>query len=54
MQHVTLGTLVIMTENIDLKVGVTNGTIGIVTKLEFNLQYIVCSIYAALNPLRYM
>jgi len=54
MQHVALGTLVIMTENIDLKVGATNGTIGIVTKLEFNLQYNVCSIYVALNPLVYM
>ncbi len=54
MQHVALGTLVIMTENIDLKVGVTNGTIGIVTNLEFNLQYNVCSIYATLNPLGYM
>jgi hypothetical protein len=25
-------------ENIDLKVGVVNGTIGVVTKLEFDLE----------------
>jgi hypothetical protein len=38
MQHVALGTLVLLTENIDLKVGATNGTIGIITKLEFDLE----------------
>jgi hypothetical protein len=27
-----------MTENIDLKVGVANGTTGIVTKLEFDIE----------------
>jgi hypothetical protein len=36
LQHVALGALVMLTENIDLKVGVANGTIGIVTKLEFD------------------
>jgi hypothetical protein len=41
-------------ENIDLKVGVANGTIGIVTKLEFDLEHIVCSIFVALNPSRYV
>jgi ATP-dependent exoDNAse (exonuclease V) alpha subunit len=35
MQHVALGALLMLIENIDLKVGVANGTIGIVTKLEF-------------------
>jgi hypothetical protein len=54
MQHVALGTLVMLTKNIDLKVGVVNGTIGIVTKLEFDLEDNVCSIFVALNPSRYM
>jgi hypothetical protein len=54
MQYVALGTLVMLTENIDLKVGVANGTIGIVTKLEFDLEDNVCSISIALNPLGYM
>jgi hypothetical protein len=36
MHHVALKTLVVLIENIDLKVGVANGTIGIVTKLEFD------------------
>jgi ATP-dependent exoDNAse (exonuclease V) alpha subunit len=54
MQHVALGALVILIENIDLKVGVANGTIGIITKLEFDLKDNVCSISIALNPLGYM
>jgi len=54
MQHVVLGALVMLTENIDLKVGVVNGTIGIVTKLEFNSKDNVCSIFVAFNPLGYM
>jgi len=54
MQHVALGTLVMLIENIDLKVGATNGTTGIVTKLEFDLEYNVCSIFVALDPSRYM
>jgi hypothetical protein len=37
MQHVALGALVMLTKNIDLKVGATNGTTRIVTKLEFDL-----------------
>ncbi len=41
-------------ENIDLKVGVANGTIGIVTKLEFDLEDNVCSISIALNPSEYV
>jgi len=52
MQHVALGTLVMLTKNIDLKVGAANGTIGIVTKLEFDLENNVCSISIALNPLK--
>ncbi len=47
-------TLVMLTENIDLKVGVANGTTGIVTKLEFDLKDNVCSIYVAHNPSRYV
>jgi ATP-dependent exoDNAse (exonuclease V) alpha subunit len=43
-----------LTENIDLKVGVANGTIGIVTKLEFDLEDNVCSIFDRLNPSRYV
>jgi hypothetical protein len=43
-----------LTENIDLKVGVANGTTGIVTKLEFDLKDNVCSIYVAHNPSRYV
>jgi hypothetical protein len=54
MQHVALGALVMLTENIDLKVGVANGTIGIVTMLEFDLKDNVCSIFVALNPLGYV
>jgi hypothetical protein len=54
MQHVALGALVMLTENIDLKVGVANGTTRIVTKLEFDLENNVCSISVALNPLGYM
>ncbi len=52
MQHVALGALVMLTENIDLKVGVANGTTGIVTKLEFDLEDNVYSISVALNPSR--
>jgi hypothetical protein len=37
-------TLVMLIENIDLKVGVANGTTGIVTKLEFDLENNVCNI----------
>ncbi len=54
MQHVALGALVMLTENIDLKVGAANGTTGIVTKLEFDLKDNVCSISIALNPLGYV
>jgi ATP-dependent exoDNAse (exonuclease V) alpha subunit len=54
MQHVALGALVMFTKNIDLKVGSANGTIGIVTKLEFDLENNVYSIFVALNPLRYV
>ncbi len=36
MQHVALEALVMLIKNIDLKVGATNGTTGIVTKLEYN------------------
>ncbi len=50
MQHVALGTLVMLIENIDFKVGVANGTIGIITKLEFDLKYNVYSNFIALNP----
>jgi ATP-dependent exoDNAse (exonuclease V) alpha subunit len=54
MQHVALGALVMLTKNIDLKVGVANGTTGIVTKLEFDLEDNVCSISVALNPSRFV
>jgi ATP-dependent exoDNAse (exonuclease V) alpha subunit len=54
MQHVALGALVMLTENIDLKVGATNGTIGIITKLEFDLKDNVCNISVALNLLGYV
>jgi hypothetical protein len=54
MQHVALGALVMLTENIDLKVGAANGTTRIVTKLEFDLEDNVCSIFVAFNPLKYL
>ncbi len=54
MQDVALGALVMLIENIDLKVGVANGTIGIITKLDFDLEVNVCIISVALNPSRYM
>ncbi len=44
LQHVALGALVMLIENIDLKVGAANGTTGIVTKLEFDLEDNVYSI----------
>jgi hypothetical protein len=53
-QHVALGALVMLTENIDLQIGVANGTTRIVTKLEFDLEGNVCSISVALNPSRYV
>jgi len=49
MQHVVLGTLVMLIENINLKVGATNGTIGIRTKLEFNLKDKIYNIFVAFN-----
>jgi hypothetical protein len=54
MQHVILGTLVMLIENIDLKIGVANRTTGIVTKLEFDFKNNVCSIFVAFNPSRHM
>jgi len=54
MQHVALRALVMLTENIDLKVGAANETIGIITKLEFDLEDNVCSISVASNPLGYV
>jgi hypothetical protein len=48
MQQVALGALVMLTENIDVKIGVANGTIGMVTKLEFDLKDNVCNISIAL------
>jgi hypothetical protein len=54
MQHLALGALVMLIENIDLKIGATNGTTGIVTKLEFDLEDNVCSIFIAFNPSGYV
>jgi ATP-dependent exoDNAse (exonuclease V) alpha subunit len=54
IQHVALGALVMLTENVDLKVGAANGTTGILTKLEFDLEDNVCSISVALNPSKYV
>ncbi len=54
MQHVASGTLIMLTENIDLKVGATNGTTRVVMKLKFDLEDNVCSISVALNPSGYM
>jgi hypothetical protein len=55
MQHVALGALVMLTKNIDLKVGAANGINGIngiITKLEFDLENNVCSI--SVNPSGYV
>jgi len=54
MQHVALGALVMLTKNINLKVCAANGTSRIVTKLEFDLENNVCSIFIAFNPLGYV
>ncbi len=54
MQHVTLGALVMLTKNIDLKFVIANGTTILITKLEFDLEDNVCSISIALNPSRYV
>ncbi len=54
MQHVALRAFVMLIENIDLKVGAANGTTRIITKLEFDLENNVCSMFVALNPSRYV
>jgi ribose/xylose/arabinose/galactoside ABC-type transport system permease subunit len=54
MQHVALGALVMLTKNIDLKVGAVSGITRIVTKLEFDLEDNVCNIFVAFNPLGYV
>jgi hypothetical protein len=54
MQHVVLGTLIMLIENIDLKIGAANGTTRIITKLEFNFKNNVYNIFVASNPSRYM
>jgi hypothetical protein len=54
MQHVVLGTLVMLIENIDLKVRAANGTTGIITKLEFSLKDNVYNIFVAFNPSSHM
>jgi len=54
MQYIALGVMVMLIENIDLKVSVANGTIGIVTKLEFDLEDNFCTIFITLNPLGYV
>ncbi len=46
--------MVMLTKNIDLKVGAANGTTRIVTKLEFDLEDNVCSISVTFNPSEYM
>jgi len=50
MQHVALGTLVMLIENIDLKVGAVNGTIGTITKLEFDLKDNAYNNFITFNP----
>jgi hypothetical protein len=54
MQHIALRIVVMLTENTDLKVSVANGTIGIITKLEFDLEDNFCIIFITLNPLGYV
>jgi len=54
MQHLALGALDMLIENFDLKVGATHETTRIITKLKFDLNYNVCSIFVAFNPLRYV
>jgi hypothetical protein len=54
MQHVVLGTVVMLIENIDLKIGGANGTTGIITKLEFDLKYNVYNIFVTFNPSSHM
>jgi hypothetical protein len=54
MQHVALGALVMLTENIDLKIGAANVTTGIITKLEFDFEDNVCNVFVALNPSKYV
>ncbi len=43
-----------LTENTNLKVSVANGTVGIITKLEFDLEDNFCTIFITLNPLGYV
>jgi hypothetical protein len=54
MQHVVLGALVMLIGNIDFKVGATNGTTRIITKLEFDFKTNFYNIFVAFNPSRYM
>jgi hypothetical protein len=54
MQHVVLGALVMLIENIDFKVSATKGTTGIITKLEFDFKTNSYNIFVAFNPSRYM
>lgn len=54
MQHVVMGALFILNKNIDLKVGVANGTTRLVTKFEFDFKNNICNIFVAINQLRYV
>jgi hypothetical protein len=54
MQHVVMGALFILNKNIDLKVGVANGTTRLVTKFEFDFKNNICNILVAINQLRYV
>ncbi len=52
MQHVVIGALFILNKNIELKVGVANGTTRLVTKFEFENN--ICNIFVGINQLRYV
>jgi hypothetical protein len=54
MQHVVVGALFILNKNIDLKVGVANGTTRLVTKFEFDFKNNICNIFVAINQFRYV
>jgi hypothetical protein len=49
IQHVVMGALFILNKNIDLKVGVANGTTRLVTKFEFDFENNICNIFVAIN-----
>ncbi len=54
MQHVVMRASIILNKNIDVQVGVANGTTRLVTKFEFDFENNICNIFVAINRLIYI